>query len=109
MKKILILIVLALAANAHAGTAGSGILSDVHFMNNGVVIVYTSGVRADVPTCASTQPDRFAIDASTEAGKAQLSGLLAAYVAEKTVRIFGMGSCAAHPDTETINYFVIDN
>lgn len=108
MRIFLTLLFLLLAVNARAGSADSGALSNLHFMNNGVVIVYTSGVRTGVPTCATTQPSRFAIDASTAAGKAQLSGLLAAYVAEKTVRIFGTGSCAAYPDTETINYFVVD-
>lgn len=104
--RVLLGAVLALSSiSALAGDALSGTLSVVHFMANGVVLASTDGARSNVPSCAAAQPSRFAIDATTAAGKIQLSGLLAAYAAGKPVRIVGNGTCSAYGDSETINYF----
>ena len=97
-----------LAPGSTAGSAASGILSFLHFMPSGIVIAYTSGARSDVPSCASSQPGRFALDSTTPAGKVQLAGLLSAYAATKQVVIVGTGACAAWPDTESVSYFHTD-
>ena len=99
------LLAFVLSAIAYAGSAGSGVLSTVHFMSNGVVLLYTSGTRADVPQCAANFPSRFAVDATSAGGKVQLSGLLAAYATGKRVTIIGTGNCSAYGDSETISYF----
>lgn len=103
--RLLVAAVLALSSvNASAGDALAGTLSLVHFMPDGVVVAYTDGVRSNVPDCAQAQPSRFEIDAKTQAGKIQLSGLLTAYAAGKPVRIVGTGTCLAY-GSETISYF----
>ena len=94
-----------LAANSHAGSATSGVLSTLHFMSNGIVIAYTSGARSDIPPCAVNHPSRFAVDGTSAGGKVQVSGLFAAYTSGKQVIIIGTGDCSAYGDTETINYF----
>lgn len=91
------------AVNSHAGTADNGTLYQVHFMNNGVVIAYITGTRTGAPTCA-TITNRFAVDATTPAGKVLLAGLLASHATKTPVRIVGTGTCTAWGDTETINY-----
>lgn len=92
-------------ALTHAGSADTGQFRTLHFMANGTVVAYTTGARADVPACASSQPSRFVFDASTDQGKAQLSGLLTAYATNKSVKIFGTGACNVIGDTETLSYF----
>ncbi|MCH2160092.1 MAG: hypothetical protein MK096_15085 [Oleiphilaceae bacterium] len=104
---VLVLLTFVFSVGVHAGSAAPGSLSKLHFMSNDVVIVYTSGVRSNVPSCASSQPKRFALDGTTEEGKVQVSGLISAHAAGKNVTIKGKGSCEAYGDTETISYFYI--
>lgn len=78
----------------------------LHFMENGVVIFYHSGpVRTGAPACGGNQASRFAINAATDAGKAQLAGLMTAYAAGRSVRVFGANHCNAYGDTESVSYF----
>lgn len=100
------LLLLALfSANALAGNAGAGTLNTVHFMGNGVVIVYTNGARSGVPSCASNNPSRFALDGTSAGGKVQLAGPLSAYATGKRVTIIGADNCSVYGDSETISYF----
>lgn len=103
---IVVVTAFCIAARAHASVAWQGTLSDVHFMATGVVLVYTSGSRADIPACAAGQPTRFALDATTAAGKTQAAGLMMAYAAGKPVIIVGTGSCAYNA-SESIDYFYV--
>lgn len=89
-----------------AGDALTGTLSQPHFMSDGYVVVSTSGTRSSVPSCAATSPSRFAFDATTASGKAQLAGLLTAYASHLPVRILGTGDCAW--GSEKVSYFYID-
>ena len=106
----LLVVPLFLVATAKAYTiAWQGTLSDPHFMGNGAVLVYTSGSRTGtIPACGVTQPQRFALDSTTPAGKAQLAGILTAFAAGKPVVIVGTGTCSVFFDSETIEYFHID-
>lgn len=92
-----------------AGTAAAGSLVMPHVLENGTVIVYTSGSRTNTPSCALTYPDRFAFDSTTAAGKSQWAGILAAFLAGKTVFIGGTGNCAVSGGSETLSYFYIAN
>ena len=105
MKKFLMTIAALYSSISIAGSASQGTLNTVHFMGNGVVLALTTGTRTGVPACANTQPTRFALDASTPAGKAQLAGLLTAYSSGKQVVIIGTGTCSSWGDTESIDYF----
>lgn len=95
-RAIFSVLALLLAMTAHGGSALPGTLHGLHFMSTGVVLVSTDGQRSGIPSCASTQPTRFALDATTAAGKVQLAGLLTAYAAGKPVGIIGTGVCSAY-------------
>ena len=97
---------LAATTAAQSSTAWEGALQDIHFMNNGVVLVTTTGNRTTPPSCSSVA-GRFAIDSTTPAGRSQLAGLLAAEAADRQVVIVGTGNCSAYGDSETIDYFYI--
>lgn len=98
-----------IASAAHASSvAWQGTIYDPHFMEDGVVLVYTTGSRSGIPSCGSGQPARFAIDTSNAQGKTQLAGLLTAFAAKQPVVIVGTGDCSVWVDSETIAYFYID-
>jgi hypothetical protein len=103
-----VVLILTAADGANASTAWQGTLYDPHFMQSGVVLVYTTGSRADIPACGAGQPARFAIDSSTAQGKAQLAGLLTAFAAKQPVVIVGTSTCSVYADSETVSYFYID-
>lgn len=92
-----------------ASNTGSGYISAIHAMSNGVVMFSHAAGRDAVPSCVNASTSaRWAINASTESGKVKLSVLLTAYGANKKIHIFGTGSCADWGDTETVDFFVID-
>jgi len=94
---------------AIASNTGSGYISAIHAMPNGVVMFSHAAGRDAVPNCVNASTStRWAINAVTESGKVQLSVLLTAYGANKRIHIFGTGSCTAWGDTETVEFFVID-
>ena len=74
-------------------------------MQNGVVLVYTTGTRTPIPGCASAQPQRFAFDSTTAAGKSQLSGMLAADASKRPIIIVGSDVCNVYSDSETLSYY----
>jgi hypothetical protein len=96
-----------IGSTASASVAWHGTLSTPHFMANGVVLIYSSGSRANVPSCGASQPARFAFDSTTPAGKSQLAGILTAFASGKQVVVVGNDTCSAYPDSETVNYFYI--
>lgn len=110
MRSLIGFLIAVLSLDASAGSAGRGTLSLVHFIRNGVVIAYTDGARADVPSCAVSQPRRFAVDATSSEGKVLLSGLLSAYALGKQVTVVGAGTCLPQQeDTEAISYFYTED
>lgn len=92
-------------ANAYAGD-GSGTISAVHFMYNGVILFSVSAARTNVPPCA-TILQRFALNGTTPVGKLQVAGLLSAYAQGKQVVVIGTGTCPDWGDTESVSYFYI--
>jgi hypothetical protein len=108
-RAVLIAAILVASAAASAGTAAEGTLAAPHFMSSGVIIVYTSGSRTGVPACATPQPQRFAFDATTAAGKSQLAGMLTAFTAGKSVIMAGTGTCSVIGDSETLSHFYISD
>lgn len=79
------------------------------FSNLSTVSVNGNGTRANVPTCASTNPDRWAIDISTDAGKAMAAVIMSAFYAGKTLHIGGTGGCnvPSLPAFEQVSYVQI--
>jgi hypothetical protein len=103
----LALLFMVAGSTASASIAYNGALSMPHFMSSGIVLVYTSGSRANPPACGAGQANRFAFDATTPGGKIQLAGLLTAFATGKQVVIVGSDTCGVWSDTETVNYFYI--
>lgn len=104
---VILLAALTFGSTVRAGTAAPGSLLMPHMLENGVVIVYTSGSRTDAPVCALTYPDRFAFDSTTPAGKGQWAGILAAFIAGKRVFIGGTNTCSISAGSENLSYFYI--
>lgn len=104
MKRIFVILMLVFSSNTIAGHADNGNIYNLHFMSNGVVVFYSTGNRVNPPACA-TQANRFAINATTEGGKVQLSGLMTAQAQGKSITVIGNDSCSAYSDSETVGYF----
>ena len=92
------------STKALAGSAAPGKLGTIHSFLDGTLIVYTSGARSDMPSCAVKQPGRFAVNTNTPGGKLIASTILAAYSIGKPAVIIGKGRCDVYGDTETISY-----
>jgi hypothetical protein len=102
------IVVLTLAFGSTAATAsdqGPGRVSYVHVLNNGVVLFIMTAPRGTPPSCATSEPTRWAFNSTTAAGQAKLSVLLTAYASAKDVWIYGTGTCADKGDTETMDWF----
>lgn len=108
---------LSLIAGAIAFSSDSGMASvsgapvmitEVHVMTQagGQVIFNVSGVRSNMPACA-TAGNRWAFSDSNAGGQGTLSALLTAYAAGKLVTIYGTGVCDVWGDTESVDYIVI--
>jgi hypothetical protein len=98
------------ATPAVAGSAGAGNIYGLIIANNGVVLFNTSGARVEKPACVGPNLDmRWAIDASTPAGQAQLAMLLNAYNTHKKIAVGGTHTCSAWSDTETVSIFWVQD
>lgn len=94
----------ALASNAGAGTINTVIVN-----SQGKAFFTQTGSRSGQPSCATTEPNRWAFDVTTAKGQAMLALVLTAYSAGKQVTVNGIGSCPDWGDTETVDYIVTVN
>ena len=79
-------------------------------MSNGAVLFSTDGSRGTRPSCSGPGLDaRYAINASTLTGQSQLSAFMTAYALKKRIFIHGSGTCSIWADTETVDYFWIED
>lgn len=89
-----------------SSTNAFGPISQVYGTASGAVIfTVTVSSRSSVPGCATGQPNRWVIDASSVAGQAAAALLLSAWAAHKQIWVIGSGACTIWGDTETISYF----
>lgn len=83
-------ITIALSTSAvRAGEGGPGLISDVHFMQNGVVIMNVAGGHTGYPACGQTYVGRWAFNGTTPEGKLRTAGLLSAYAMGKKIKVYG--------------------
>ena len=68
----------------------------------GVFYALINGVVGQTPPACATQTGRFAVNSTTDAGKAQIAIVLSALARGATVWIQGSGACDVWPDTETV-------
>lgn len=66
--------------------------------------IYIDQAPANTSTCASqtVAVRRFAVDATTAAGKARIATILFARATGRSVDVAGTGDCGVWPDTESI-------
>lgn len=98
------------AAPAYASDAQLGQITGVMGMSNGAVLFNTNGSRGPRPSCSGPGLDaRYAINASTLAGQAQLSAFMTAFALKKRIFVRGAGACTIWADTETVDWFLIED
>ena len=98
---------LTVSVEASASSAELGLVSGIYGINNGVIMFMFDGARSATPAC-HTQGTRWAINAATPAGQAQLSLLLSAWAQRKRIYIRGTGNCSVWGDTETVDWFQVE-
>lgn len=81
-------------------------IESIQIANDGRTMVTLTGNRADKPACA-TYNYWFIADENSNAGKAQLSALLAAHMAGRSVTVAGSGSCVRWVDGENISSITV--
>jgi hypothetical protein len=86
-----------------------GSISKVSAASSGAVLFNTSGTRKDQPTCQNKSlANRFAVDASRQAGQAQLQLLLEALRQGKQIVVQGTRACSIVSDVETVETLDIE-
>jgi hypothetical protein len=89
-----------------AGSA-SGTISWYTAFNNGIVLFLVSDSRSDMPSCASNNANRWAIDGSTVAGQVLASQIITGYSLGKSVIVQGTGDCRVGFDSEAVSYAIL--
>ena len=98
------------ASGANASNAGLGAIDSPLGMVSGALLFNTNGARTAAPSCQGAGvPNRFALDTSTVAGQSQAKLLLNAYNRRQRITVVGTGTCSIQADTETVNYFLVED
>jgi hypothetical protein len=107
-------------APVHASsTNGFGRITDISGTYNGAILFNVDmgrfntdtktkdamATRDALPACAAAQPNRWAIDASTQAGLAAAQTLLWAKQNNRAIYVTGSGKCSVWSDVETVTRF----
>ena len=96
-----------MAGNAGAGSSDWSLITGV-LPHTGGFFFNSSGTRSSAPSCA-TVTNRWVINTTTSQGQAMVAALLSAYMAHKRITVVGTGTCDVWGDTETVNYFQIED
>jgi hypothetical protein len=98
-----------LAVPALAARTGVGLsIGDITVYGSNARIFISSGISGSTPACASSHPNHFAINVSTDKGRAQLSIATAAMLSGKTINVLGLGTCLAVDTPGTLNWQELD-
>ena len=105
---VMALALLAVSAPAVAGSSALGSITGVLPHSSGGLFFAQTGTRSAAPSCA-TVIQRWVINVTTAEGQAMAAALLTAYMAHKRITVQGTGDCGVWADTETVNYFIIED
>lgn len=112
-KTVIFLSIIIFSPFAFSGN-GSGKVQIEHVYPPAKLFFYTT-IHENPPACnsysqASNGSKRWVIDLSTDLGKQQYSLLLAAQMANKDIKVSGLGTCNIHNNSEDIHWvgFKID-
>ena len=105
--KIVGFIILLVASSFSLGAGSTpseqtGIIKSIQALNDGRTIEFMETARSERPSCA-TYPYWFIANENTTAGKTQISILLAAHAAKRSITIKGTGACSRWSDGEDIS------
>lgn len=102
--------IVALTSPAHGSSSDWGFIKNVYGTHNGAVLFDVDAPRTALPGCQYPGvPKRWALDASTVAGQAQVAVLLSAQARGKRVIVVGMYGCSIWGDTETVAFFMVED
>ena len=102
MSLIMAIMGLCTATSGVASTAAQGYVLAITQLREGPFIFGQSGDRTAQPSCSTL--NRWAVDTSTDAGKAMVAIILSAYSMRKQIVIQGTGDCSVWFDSEAIQY-----
>jgi len=109
MNKLILVVCFVVSFTCQAGNEQAGDIKRIEFTSAGILLVSHNGLRSNYPSCVGTSfVNRWALDATTEAGKVQASALLMVYMAGKKIVIRGSNNCNVWGDSETIRDFWTD-
>jgi len=101
--KYLILTASLFASIVSAGTSTGNIqILGVNAFNQSLIL---AGTITDAPICATF--NRFALDITSESGKAMYSLAVTAQAQNKKIRIVGQNNCNIRGDAESVQYLEI--
>ena len=97
-------------APAAAGQADYGMAVRLIISQANVAFFNSTGTRTNPASCAGPGlQNRWAISLTTDAGKAILAAVMTAQARGKQVWINGTGTCSIWPDTESVDYIIIED
>lgn len=88
----------------YAGSSGSGYIWGIIVGNGGFLYFFSTGTRYEQPLCAAGTGGRYVLNVSTLAGQSAMSTILAAYVSQQKVQVFGAGTCTQWGDSEDMSF-----
>ncbi|WMS87500.1 hypothetical protein [Pleionea litopenaei] len=107
MKKILLIVLLSLAGQVVAGVVKGKVDWIRIRASDGLIYFRIDGTSVDKPAC-STSTNWSIKDENSNAGKAQLSALLAAQASGKMITVNGSNQCTRWADMEDANIILIE-
>ena len=109
VKQLALSLSLSLLAPFAANAAGSitGTVASIYALPMSMVVM--NGTPTGTPSCASTNPNRWAMDPTTANGQGQIALIRFAAALGKTVAIIGTGTCSLWTDTETVASILVTN
>ena len=108
MFRLFIATILAIGVTNAAASTQTGKITKILVRSDGLHYFYLSGPRGEKPHCATNHAYWMIKDESTTYGKSQFSMLLAAYMTNKTVKIFGSAECTRWGDGEDIKTVLLE-
>ena len=104
MQRLIFIILIILSPFSYASTTGMTNITEIMLdEGNGVKLYFK--VAETIPTdgsCSTNQNWPYVFDISTEFGKSMYSAVLAAYIGQLDVQVFGYGTCDVHNAVETV-------
>lgn len=109
MKHILIILALISPAISLAASTTAKIdrILFVETGAKGLVYIYPKGGVTDPPACHGANGDYISFKADRPMAKEYISGLMAAMMANKTVRMRTAGDCLDQSVSDTLRYFTV--